>query len=61
VVNFLPSFALSAIIKDHDSHLDFHFTNTENVNVRWLSEAIIGIPLFMKSDRASSKDLDFGA
>jgi hypothetical protein len=29
VVNFLPSFALSANVKDHVSHLDFHFANTE--------------------------------
>jgi hypothetical protein len=28
-VNFLPSFALSAIVKDHSSHLDLHFVNTE--------------------------------
>jgi hypothetical protein len=29
VLNFLPSFALSAIRKDHGSHLDFHFVNIE--------------------------------
>jgi hypothetical protein len=28
-MNFLPFFALSAIVKDHGSHLNFHFVNTE--------------------------------
>jgi hypothetical protein len=55
-MNFLPSFALSAIVKDHGSHLDSHSGITENVNVWWLAEATIGIPLFMKNERAQSKD-----
>jgi hypothetical protein len=29
MVNFLPSFAPYAIVKDHGSHLDFDFVNTE--------------------------------
>jgi hypothetical protein len=29
MVNFLPSFAPAAIVKDHGLHLDFHFVNTE--------------------------------
>jgi hypothetical protein len=29
VVGFLPSFALFAPVKDHGSHLNFHFVNTE--------------------------------
>jgi hypothetical protein len=55
-VNFLPSFALSALVKDHGSDLDFQFAKLKNVNVWWLAEATIGIPLFMKNDRTWSKD-----
>jgi hypothetical protein len=29
MVNYLPSFALSANGKNHGSHPDFHFVNTE--------------------------------
>jgi hypothetical protein len=43
-------------MKDDGSHLDFHFVNTKNVNVRWLAGATTGIPPFMKNDKAHSKD-----
>jgi hypothetical protein len=57
VVNFLPSFALSAIVKDYGSRLDCHFVNTEKMQMYGGCEREQPeFCFFMKNDRAQSKD-----
>jgi hypothetical protein len=56
VVNFLPSFALPAIIKDHNLDLNFHFVNTEKYKRMVVVRGNNPDSACMKNDRTQSQD-----